>query len=129
MSNAKSIVEAAVFAALDQAVTLATVYQDVPQDAEGDLVIIGDMKSSRMPGKEESPDRIVIVTIVGISFAEERAPLLAMQAQCDAALDGVTLEAPGWTLRGQFLDDDAVLAEDGSRYDGVASYQFTALAD
>lgn len=129
MSSAKSVVEAAVFAALVAKVSGATVYQDAPENAEGDLVIIGDMKSARLPGKEANPDRTVTLSVVAIVNAEERAPLLALQEQCDAALDGTDLDVPGWVIRGQFDDDDAVLSDDGASYTGVSSYTFLALAD
>ena len=129
MSNAKSAVEVAAYTALAAAITGAGVYQDTPDGVAGDLVILGDMKSARLPGKDSSADRRVTLSIVTIVEAQERAPLLALQEQCDDVLDGATLEAPGWTIRGEFIDDDAVLGDDGVTYNGVATYVFFALAD
>lgn len=129
MSNAKSVVEGVVYTALAAAIRGATVYQDAPDGVGGDLVIIGDMKSARLSGKDASADRRVTLSIVTIVEAQERAPLLALQEQCDDVLDGATLEAPGWTIQGRFVDDDAVLGDDGTTYNGVAAYEFLALAD
>lgn len=128
MSRAKSIVEAAVFTALAARVTLAKVFQDAPQDEQGDLVIIGDLASARTSGKDAGDDRRVTVTIASIAIGEERAPLLAIQEECDDALDEQTLELDGWTLHCTFVDDEAVLNDDGETYVGLAKYEVLALA-
>ncbi|MDO7843452.1 tail completion protein gp17 [Sphingomonas immobilis] len=128
MSKAKSIVEAVTFDALEAVITGATVYQDAPENAPGNLVILGDMKSVRLATKGTDADRRVSISIVSIVEAEERAPLLALQEQIDDALDGLSFERDGWTLAFEFEDDDAVLAEDGSTYNGISSYSVLALA-
>ncbi|KTT72620.1 tail completion protein gp17 [Sphingomonas endophytica] len=125
-TSAKEAVEAAIYEALSSSVTVARVYQDVPEDAPYPLVIIGDMSSARLPGKEPSRDRIVTVHIITLVEASERAPLLALLAQVDAALDGETLHQPGWTIVGAFENDDAVLGDDGD-YSGVSIFSFVAL--
>jgi len=129
MSDAKSVVEAAVYAALAAAVSTATVYQDAPDNAPLPIVVIGDMRSARLAGKAASPDRSVTVSIVTLIEAQERAPLLALMNEIEGALDGVTFETSGWTLSGSFEDDEAVLADDGSTYSGLSSFTFLALAD
>lgn len=129
MSDAKSAVEAAVYGALAAAVSTATVYQDAPDNAPLPIVVIGDMRSARLPGKVASPDRSVTVAIVTLIEAQERAPLLALMDEIEGALDGVTFETDGWTLSGLFDDDEAVLADDGSTYSGLSSFTFLALAD
>jgi hypothetical protein len=128
MSKAKAMVEITTFSALDAAITGATVYQDAPYDASGNLVIIGDLKSFAMPGKAQSDDRRVQVSIVSLASAEERAPLLAIMEQIEAVLDGQTLSHDGWTLAFAFEDDDAVLSDDGETYTGVSSFAVLALA-
>lgn len=128
MSKAKSIVEVATFNALDASINGATVYQDAPSNAPGDLVIIGDLRSFALPGKAQSNDRRVQVTIVSLVAAEERGPLLAIMDQIEGALDGVTMEHDGWTLAFTFEDDDAVLSEDGETYTGVSSFSALCLA-
>ncbi|MFZ2996283.1 hypothetical protein [Sphingobium sp.] len=128
MSKAKTIVEAASFEALDAAISAATVYQDAPSNASGDLVILGDLRSSALPGKAQSDDRRVQITIITLVSAEERAPLLALMDQVEVALDGVTIERDGWTLEFTFEDDDAVLSEDGETYTGVSSFAVLCLA-
>ncbi len=127
MSKAKAAVEAATFEALAAAIQGATVYQDAPADAGGDLVILGDMKSFRLQTKTSDDDRRVSISIVTLVTAEERAPLLALQDQIETALDGLEITtADGWTLAFAFEDDDAVLDEDGQTYTGVSA--FTAIA-
>jgi hypothetical protein len=128
MSKAKAMVEAATFLTLDATITGATVYQDAPENAPGDLVIIGDLKSSRLPTKGADADRRVTISIVTIVEAEERAPLLALQDQIESALDGVSHEHEGWLLAFEFEDDDAVLSEDGSTYTGITSFTVLAIA-
>ncbi|WP_026046827.1 tail completion protein gp17 [Sphingomonas sp. PAMC 26621] len=128
MSKAKAMVEAAAFVALDTGITGATVFQDAPENAPTPLVIIGDLKSARLPLKGADADRRVTIAIVTIVEAEERAPLLALQEQIEDALDGQNLEQDGWTLAFEFEDDDAVLSEDGSTYTGITSFTVLAIA-
>lgn len=128
MSKAKAVVEAVAFEALHQAIEGAAVYQDAPENAPTPLVIIGDMKSARLPVKGADADRRVTITIVSLVEAEERAPLLTLQEQIEDALDGQSFEQDGWTLAFEFEDDDAVLSEDGSTYSGVTSFSVLALA-
>lgn len=128
MSEAKSIVEQVAFRELAAVIEGATVYQDAPANAAGDLVIIGDMKSARPSGKDHSADRRVGLQIVTIAVAEERAPLLALQHQVEAALDGRSFELAGWTVVFTFEDDDAVLSEDGETYSGISGFSALALA-
>lgn len=129
MSSAKAVVELACFEALKANVADATVYQDAPQDAPLPVVILGDMKSFRLDTKGASDDRRVQITIVSLVEAEERAPLLAIMEQIEAALDGQTLLPDGWTLGFTFEEDDAVLSDDGSTYTGVTTFAVVALAD
>lgn len=128
MSNAKAVVEAAVYDTLSRAVTNAVVYQDAPDNAPLPIVVIGDMKSSRLPGKATSPDRTVTVSIVTLIEAQERAPLLAIMDEIETALDGESFTPDGWTLAAAFDDDEAMLADDGSTYSGISSFTFLALA-
>ncbi|WP_277969305.1 tail completion protein gp17 [Sphingomonas echinoides] len=128
MSSAKAMVEAAAFLALSNAITDAGVYQDAPENAPTPLVIIGDMKSSRLPTKDADADRRVTISIVTIVEAEERAPLLTLQEQIETALDGQNLQQDGWLLAFEFEDDDAVLSEDGSTYSGITSFTVLAIA-
>jgi len=128
MSKAKALVEIETYDRLAEVITGATVYQDAPEDAAGDLVIIGDMKSSSLATKGNDADRAVTVSIISLAEADERAPLLALQEQIEDALDGQTFTREGWTLGFAFEDDDAVLAEDGSTYSGITTFRVLALA-
>jgi len=128
MSKAKAIVEAVAFRELAAAIAGASVYQDAPSNAEGDLVIIGDLKSVRPALKDAGADRRVEISIVSLAIAEERAPLLALQDQIETILDEQTFELEGWTLAFTFQDDDAVLNEDGASYSGISSFAVLAIA-
>jgi hypothetical protein len=127
MTDAKSATEATLYGELADAITGATVFQDVPEDEPYPLVVIGDMRSTPLAAKDD-PDRRITVEIVSIVSAEERAPLLELQRQVEAILDGKTFAADGWTLAVSLEDDDALLAEDGSSYVGTSTFQVLALA-
>jgi hypothetical protein len=128
LSKAKSVVEAAIFAALSETIEDAAVYQDAPADAPYPVVIVGDMKSFRLQTKGTSDDRRVTISIIALVEAEERAPLLKLQEQIEEALDGQSIEIEGWTLGVEFDDDDAVLGEDGVTYSGISSFSVLALS-
>lgn len=128
MSKAKAMVEQVAFRELAAAIRGATVYQDAPSDAAGDLVIIGDLKSFSLGGKDQSADRRVGLQIVSLAVADERAPLLALMDQIEEALDGQSFAVEGWTIAFAFEDDDAVLNEDGASYSGISSFTALALA-
>lgn len=121
MSSAKAVVEQTAFEALDATISNATVYQDVPQDAPLPVVILGDMKSFPL-GAKDDPDRRVSLIIVTMVEAEERAPLLDLQRQVEAALDGKTFSSGEWNVRFTFEDDDAVLGGDGATYVGTSAF-------
>ena len=129
MSDAKAVVEAAIFAALTDGVEGAPVYQDAPDNAPLPIVVVGDLKSAKLPGKDRSDDRIVTVTIVTLVEADERAPLLRLQEQIETALDRVTFEPEGWALAAYFEEDEAVLQEDGETYAGISTFTVIALSD
>lgn len=128
MSKAKAIVELVTYQALAATVTGAGVYQDAPADVSGRLVVIGDLKSFRLPTKGGKDDRRVLVSIITIAEGEERAPLLELQEQVEAALDGESFEHDGWTIAFEFEDDDAALTEDGITYAGVTQFSVLALS-
>lgn len=122
------MVEKAAFDAVSAAVTGAQVFQDVPNDQQGDIVVIGDMRSFRFDTKSASDDRIVEISIVSLVIADERAPLLAIQEQIEGALDGNQIDQDGWRLDFIFKDDDAVLGEEGAGYVGVTTFTVIAIA-
>lgn len=127
MSDAKAIVEAAVFATLNTGVKGAKVFQDAPYEQPNPLVLIGDMRSSRLPVKGGDDDRRVSISIVTLVDADERAPLLDLQRQIEALLDAKTLTQAGWLLQFEFQDDTAVLADDDT-YVGVTDFSVLAIA-
>lgn len=128
MSDAKAVVELAVYEALAAGISGATVYQDVPDNAPLPVVIVGDMKSYPL-GAKNDPDRRVSVIIVSMVEAEERAPLLALQRQIEALLDGQSFTPAGWKVTATFEDDDATLGGDGATYIGTSAFNVFAFKD
>lgn len=128
MSDAKSVTELVAFEQLDSAIAGATVYQDAPEGALLPIVVVGDMKSTPIGGKND-PDRRISLLIQSEVSAEERAPLLDLQRQIETTLDGLTIEQDGWTLAFMFEDDDAQLGEDGATYIGTSAFSVLALKD
>jgi predicted phosphohydrolase len=127
MLDAVSATEQALFDALDAGITGATVWQDAPEDAELDLVILGDL-TGRPLGVKGDPDRIITATIFFQTAGEERAPLLKLQAQALEALDDQTLTGvEGWQINPTFVSATAELAEDGETYVGVSTFEVFAL--
>ncbi len=127
MSKAKSIVETVAFNALHGNVPGVTVFQDVPENFDGDLVVIGDMKSVRLQVKGQSDDRRVTIDIEAEVVADERQPLLDVQDRIEALLDGQSFEEDGWTVEFEFENDFAVLAPDGGSYIGLTTFSAVAL--
>lgn len=128
MINAMSAAEAAIFAALSDGSLDAPVYQHAPTDTPLPVAIIGDIDSRPLDTKGSSPDRIVTVTISTETAGEERAPLLALQAQIFALLDGKTLTgAAGWEITGSIESESAMLAPEGKSYIGAQTFVAFAL--
>lgn len=126
MTDAKSAVEAAAYAALSAGVTLAPVWQHAPQDVPPPVVIIGDMDDEPI-GTKDDPDRRVSVSILTVVEGEERRPVFAIQAEITAALDGKTLTSGPWSLRFSAEASDAALLGDGSTYLGTSRFLVMAL--
>ena len=129
MSDAVELAEAALYERLSTTVTLARVFQDAPADQPLPVVIIGDLKAFPLGTKQSDADRRIDAVVVTMVSADERAPVLAIQAQVQSSLDDAILVAPGWTFDISFQDDDAVLGEDGSTYIGTSAFTIFALAD
>lgn len=126
MTNAISAVEADAFAALTAGVTLAPVHQHVPQDTAPPVVIVADVDAEPFEVKGADPDRKITLAIVCVVQGEARKPLLNMQGEVEAALDGRRSTVGGWTLSYAFEASDGALLEDGETY--VATSRFNVLA-
>jgi hypothetical protein len=129
MSNAISAVEADAYAALVAGVTLATVYQHVPQDTPPPVVIVADMEAERLGTKEGDPDRSIILSIVCVVEGKARKPLLDLQAEVETVLDGRRATPAGWTLKFSFQSSDGALLEDGQTYVGTSRFSVLALSN
>jgi len=128
MSGAKSITASAAYGALEDGISGATVFQDVPDGFTGPMVVIGPMDSKPVGGSGD-PDRYVSLTIVSMWQGDENAPVLGLQEQVERILDGKILRPAGWKLEFQFLDDNVELDTDGVTYVGTTQFHVVALTD
>lgn len=130
MSDALSAIEVAAFNALSAGVTLAAVFQHVPEDTPvGDpLVIVGDIDAdAEALASKDDEDQQVTLTIITIVKAHERAPLLAMQAEVNDALNKIEVTQGGWKLHFVAKDSNAILFTDGETYVGKSTFTIFAF--
>ena len=128
MLDAASATEQAIYDALSAGISGATVWQDAPENAPLDLVILGDLTPRPLRTKGDDPDKIITVTIFFQTAGEERAPLLKLQAQARDLLDDQMLTSvDGWQINPTYVSATAELAEDGETYVGVSSFEVFAL--
>lgn len=128
MSSALTAVEQMAFEVLTEAVTLAAVFQDVPDDYQDEVVIIGDLSAEPFTDDPDDPDRRVTLTINTVTIGDERAPCSAIQAQVETALGIARDTANGWELIFRSLGSDATLAGDGSGYVGTTTFEIIAFS-
>lgn len=87
MPDLQGALETRLFERLSASITGAAVHQHVPQDEQGDLVIIADIDSEDA-GTKSSVLRQFNIQISTEVRAQGRKPLNALQAQVDDALNG-----------------------------------------
>lgn len=142
MTSATDAIELATYKFLTEgrapfgAVTGAQVHQHVPENTAPPVVIIGDMDADPLDAKDD-PDRIVTLSIVTVTEAEERKSCLQLMDQAEkilgggkhegAEIDGAQIDIDGWRLAFSFLDGDAVLTPDGDGYVGTSRFTIMAL--
>src|SRR3546814_17548679 len=82
MPSAMDALELAAYGLLTSGggITGAVVYQHVPEDEQQNVVIIGDMDSEPLGGKDDDDCRISL-TITAVTFGEERKPVLDLLDQ------------------------------------------------
>lgn len=128
MSGALTIVELVAFEILTEAVTLAAVFQDVPDDYQDEVVIIGDLSAETFTDDPADPDRRISLTINTVTIGDERAPCSAIQEQVEAGLGTARQTRDGWELIFRSLGSDATLAGDGSGYVGTTTFEIIAFS-
>lgn len=126
MADAKDVTEAAAYAALAEGITGATVFQDVPANFTGPLVVIGETSSKPLGAKQQGDARVMLEVITMVD-AEERAPLLNLQGQIKTLLDDARFTPAGWELSFMFEEDSARLHESGVSYVGSSAFSVFAL--
>ena len=106
MIDPQAAAELAIFDALTTGVTLAQVYQDVVEGTPAPVVIVADLAGDPIGGKGSRSMQLDL-TIYSEVWAEARAPLLALQAEVKAALDGARLTNNDFSVRPTFDTSDA----------------------
>jgi len=127
MTSATDLAELVTFERLRDQVTLADVFQDVPDDTAPPVVIVGDMEWDPFTDDPDEVDKRITLRIVTVTAGDERAPCLAIVDEVEAALRGYDVTRDGWRLRYLAPDSDAALIGDDSGYHGTTSIEIVAL--
>ena len=127
MTGALGAIEGVAWELLSAAVTLAPVFQDVPEDTLPPVVILGDMSAQPFTDDPADPDRRVTLTISTITPGEERQPCTDIQDQVEMALGSARVERDGWNLAFRSLGSDATLTGDGDGYVGTTTFEIIAF--
>lgn len=127
MTSAASAIEATAFTALSAGVTLAPVYQHVPQDTPRPVVIIGDIELEPLGGKGDDGDRRGTLSIISVFEGEARKPMLDMQAEIEVALNVLSNTSGGWSVNFTLAGEDATMSETGEQYVGLSRFAVIAL--
>lgn len=128
MKSALSAVEAMAFELLVAGVSLAPVFQDVPDNFQDDVVIVGDLGAEPFTNDPNDPDRRVSLTINTVTIGDERAPCSDIQEQVEATLGAARALRDGWELIFRSLGSEAALAGDGSGYVGTTTFDIIAFS-
>tara|TARA_R110000868_G_scaffold111222_10_gene300468 strand:+ start:357 stop:746 length:390 start_codon:yes stop_codon:yes gene_type:complete len=104
----------------------APVFQHVPEDTAPPVIIIGDIEAIPIGGKGD-PDRRLTLTIVTVTAAEERKPLLDLMNAIETRLDNARTTESGWELSFTFLGSSAALTPEGDGYVGENRFDILAL--
>ena len=123
MADLQSALEVAVFARLDAQITGATVYQYVPQDAGGSLVMLALFNSTEVGGKDSDLFRFSFSIATEVN-AKTRKDLTALQAQVLAALNGWKPTATATAVFGDvtFETADSAQSQDARTYYGTQNF-------
>jgi hypothetical protein len=126
--EATDAIEAVAFAALTAGVTLAPVYQHVPEDTPPPVVIVADIDEDAEPlsSKDGAGDMQARLRVVTVFQGHERKPLTAISGQVRQALDGLRQTIDQWDLTFVFTGRDGSMLEDGETY--VGNNNFTVFA-
>ncbi|MDX3908421.1 MAG: DUF3168 domain-containing protein [Sphingobium sp.] len=128
MVSASDAVEKASYATLSAGGDIgAPVFQHVPEDTDPPVIIIGDIEATPIGGKDD-PDRRVALTVITVTEAEERKPLLDLMNAVETRLDGARLQENGWKLSFTFVGSSAVLTPEGDGYVGESRFEILAFA-
>src|SRR3546814_12032685 len=102
MPSAMDALELAAYGLLTSGggITGAVVYQHVPEDEQQNVVIIGDMDSEPLGGKDDDDCRISL-TITAVTFGEERKPVLDLLDQVKTRLAKQQVTQSGWLQIGR----------------------------
>jgi hypothetical protein len=125
MTDIKTAAQDAFFAKLNVAgvTNLAPVVQHVLEDTQPPLVVVGDVSTEPVGGKDGGLD-MVTIDIITMIRSPQRASLFALQAAVRTQLDGQVVTGTGILLSDpvELSSEDDIL-EDGETYMGTQRYQ------
>lgn len=127
MSGPAATIEGIAFELLDAGVSLATVFQDVPEDTQPPVVILGDMSATPFTDDPDDQDRRVSLTVTTVTAGEERLPCTNIQDEIEVALGRARVTRDGWDLAFRSLGSDAALTSDAAGYVGTTTFEIIAF--
>lgn len=123
-------VQSAIFDALSAAVTLATVTEQIEEDAATPLVALGEDLIEDLSGKDADQFERHTVTIATIVDEQGKKTLREIQEQVRSALHGKPITADGCALSSpRFLTNEDMMSEDGTTYIGHQKFVILAQPD
>jgi len=120
MSDPQGIAELAIFDALTAGVTLAPVYQDVPDGTVAPVVILAELAGDPLGGKK-SRSMQLDMTITTEVWKESRKPILDLQDEVKTTLDGQKFVSGGYEISPIFLGSEARQVATG-QYFGTSNF-------
>lgn len=104
----------------------AQVFQHVPENTSPPVIIIGDIEEEPLAAKDDEDCRVSL-SIVTVTEAEERKPVLLLQEQIKDRLRAARVDVEGWKLAFAFESSTATLTPDGAGYVGDSRFEILAL--
>ncbi|RZF64277.1 hypothetical protein EWE75_12080 [Sphingomonas populi] len=121
MSSPIAAAELGIFDALSAGVTLAPVFQDVPDGTTAPIVILAELSGDPIGGKGSRSLRLSL-TVTTEVWQEQRQPILDLQEEVRVAIDGRKLLVDGYEVT-------MISAGSEARQVGPAQYFGTSTFD
>lgn len=127
MTSPLTVIGQLAFDLLSAADIDAAVFQDVPDNYQNDVIIIGDLSAEPFTDDPSDPDRRVTLTVNTVTIGDERIPCTDIQDVIETTLGTARRTLDGWELIFRSLGSDATLAGDASGYVGTTTFEIIAF--